>query len=104
MINYNIGEQKGNIFGTEKLKNICSDDYTGHFQLHHFTIPTLAPLESIHPSKHNKTNYNNKHSETRHSVIILNKKAVRSKCISKKKKTTYIKHLDYSDEDKTLMG
>lgn len=84
VINYNTGEQKGNIFGTEKLKNICSDDYTG--QLHHLTVSTLAPLDSIHPSKHNKTNYNNKHSETRHSVIILNKKAVRSKCISKKKK------------------
>lgn len=67
------------------------------------TISTLVPLDSIHPSEHNKTNYDKKHSETRHSVIIQNKKAVRSKCISNKKKN-YIKHLDYSDEDKTLIG
>jgi len=38
-----------------------------------------------HHLEDNKTNYNNKHSETRHSVIILNKKAVRSKCVRKKK-------------------
>lgn len=91
MMTYNTGKQKGNLFGTEKLKNICSDDYTGHFQFHNSTISILALLDSQvvqhkHPSKHNKTNYNDKHSETRHSVIIVNKKAVRSKCISKKKK------------------
>lgn len=50
MINYNIGEQKGNFFGTEKLKNICSDDYTSHFQLHNLTISTLAPLDSGFPT------------------------------------------------------
>lgn len=85
MMTCNTGKQKGNFFGTEKQKNICSDDYTGHFQFHNLTISTLAPLDSQvvqHPSKHNKTNYDDKHSETRHSVIIVNKKAVRSKCIS----------------------
>lgn len=52
LMNYNTGKQKGNLFGTEKPKNICSDDHTGHFQFHNLTISTLAPLDSqdVHPN------------------------------------------------------